>query len=194
MTEKPTPKSTEAHKEIQRLEQQFDKFQEKIDQLTLDRLNDAPKKEVDTQTKLAQSEIADSSDIFLKPHRSIGSREPFNEKYRSDYEFIKEYVFFIAENNEIMGEAIDMWTKPFPGLPAEWWKVPVNKPIWAPRYVAEQIKRCCYHKLSMDNSKRTSSHKLGEDYGDFVVDETVNRIDARPATKQKSIFMGAKIF
>jgi len=31
--------------------------------------------------------------------------------------------------------------KPFPGMPAEEWAIPTNKPINGPRYVAEQIKK-----------------------------------------------------
>jgi len=58
--------------------------------------------------------------------------------------FQKEYVQFIAENKEIIGETIEIWTRPFGGMPAEFWKVPVNKPVWGPRYLAEQIKRCYY--------------------------------------------------
>ena len=176
------------------IEKQFDSYKEKVDTLTLDRMNESPKKEHEPQTKIAQNDIAKAPDIYLKPHRSISSREPFNEKYRSDYQFAKECVFLIAENNEMKGEIIEMWTKPFPGMPAEFWNIPVNIPIWAPRYVAEQLKRCSYHVLKMDETKRTGRSMLGDDVGAFVVDSTVNRLDAHPATKKKSIFMGANTF
>lgn len=194
MAEKPIPKSSEADKELTRLENQFDKFNEQVNQLTLDRMNEAPKKEHEPQTKIAQSDIADSKDIYLKPFRTIMSKEKFNENFRSDYQFAKEYVFIIAENYEIKGELIEMWTKPFPGIPAEFWKIPVNKPLWTPRYVAEQLKRCSYHRLSMDEKRISGQNQFGSEYGQFVVDETINRIDARPASKKKSIFMGSNIF
>lgn len=194
MTDKPIPKSTEAAKEMKRLEDQFDSFETKVNELTLDRMNEAPRLETEPQTKMAQKDIADAKDIYIKPFKSISSKEPFNEKFRSDYEFAKEYVYIIAENNEVNGETIDFWTKPFPGMPAQEWKVPVNKPVWVPRHVAETIKRCSYHRLSMNNNRMTGSDGSGTYYGDFVVDNIVQRIDARPATKQKSIFMGARVF
>lgn len=194
MTDKPIPKSTEAAKEMKRLEDQFDSFETKVNELTLDRMNEAPRLETEPQTKMAQKDISDAKDIYIKPFKSISSKEPFNEKFRSDYEFAKEYVYIIAENNEVNGETIDFWTKPFPGMPAQEWKVPVNKPVWVPRYVAETIKRCSYHRLSMNNNRMTGSDGSGTYYGDFVVDNTVQRLDARPATKKKSIFMGARVF
>lgn len=195
MTDKPIPKNSESAKEIAKLEDQFDKFEKHINELTLDRMNEAPKKETEPQTKLSQNEIADSKDKYLKPSKIISSKEPFNEKYRSDYEYAKQYVYFIAENKEIIGEEIEIWTKPFAGMPAEFWKVPVNKPIWGPRHLAEQIKRASYHRMHMDSSKSIGGDQQGNDYyGAFVVDEVVNRLDARPATKQKSIFMGSTVF
>jgi len=33
-----------------------------------------------------------------------------------------------------------MWTKPFPGMPAEEWAIPTNKPINGPRYVPSRLK------------------------------------------------------
>lgn len=189
MAEKPKVNSA-GEKELQKAEAQLKAYEENIQSLTMDRMNQAPKLEMEPQTKLSQNQIADSKDIYLKPHRSISSQEKFNEDYRQEYNFAKEYVYFIAENHEIIGEDIDVWTKPFAGLPAEWWKVPVNKPIWAPRYVAERIKGCSYHRLKMEETV-TQSTGNGQFYGQMVADTTIQRLDARPATKQKSIFMGA---
>jgi hypothetical protein len=188
---------------LDQAQQQFDTFDAQVKDLTMDRMNQAPKEEKEPQTKLSQNEIAKSKDIYLKPHKIIGpginpktgEREKFNEKFRDDYEFAKEYVCFIAENNECVGETIDMWTKPFPGMNCEEWLVPTNKPIWAPRYVAEQIKRKSYHRLQMQESSRPDNaiggDAIGAYYGKIVVDTTTQRLDARPAnTKTKSIFMG----
>lgn len=183
-----------AEQELEKLENQFDAHAREVEQLTLDRMNMAPKLELEEQTKLSQNQISESKDIYLKPHRSIGSQEKFNEDYRSQYNFDKEFVYFIAENNEIIGEDIDIWTKPYAGMPAEWWKVPVNKPVWAPRYVAEQIKRCSYHRLKMDQKVITGGDGAGQYTGGVTVDSIVNRLDARPASKRKSIFMGSNNF
>jgi len=192
MAEKPKVNSA-GERELQKADAQFKAFDETVQNLTMDRMNEAPKKEMEPQTRLSQSEIADSKDIYLKPHRSIGSQEKFNENYRNEYNFSKEYVYFIAENKEIIGEDIDVWVKPFAGVPAEWWKVPVNKPVWAPRYVAERIKGCKYHRLTMENNI-TGSDGRGQYYGQIVADSTIQRLDALPATKTKSIFMGAHAF
>lgn len=181
-------------KELEQAERQFQAQEENIRSMTLDRMNEAPKQELEPQTKLSQNEIANSKDVYLKPVKRVSSREKFNEKFRENYEFDKEYVYFIAENKELIGETIEMWTKPYPGLPAEFWQIPVNKPIWAPRYVAEQIKRKFYHRLVTDQKKITDSDGMAEYTGMMVVDTTIPRLDAYPATKRRSVFMGANNF
>ena len=186
---KPKAQSSFAEKELDKAQAQFDAFDQNVKSLTQDRLNAAPKEDVEPQTKLSQSEISDSKDIYLKPTHTIGSREQFNEKFRDKYEFAKEYVYFIAENKEIIGESIIMWTKPYPGVPAQEWTIPVNTPVWAPRFVAEQLKRKYYSRLVM-KQKTVQTDNVGEWYGAMAVDTRVPRLDAFPATKNRSIFMG----
>ena len=180
-----------SEKELDKAQKQFDAFDQQVQSMTLDRMNEAPIRETEPQTKLSQSEIAKSKDIYLKPIKSIGSREKFNEKYRDDYNYKKEYVHFTAENKEIIGESIDLWTKPFAGMNAEEWKVPVNTPVWGPRYLAEQIKGCKYHRLSMQENKISASDGHGQYYGTMAVDSTIQRLDAHPVGARKSVFMGA---
>jgi hypothetical protein len=129
----------------------------------------------------------------LKPKRTIGCRDKFNEAYREQYNFDKEYVKFIGENKEIIGENIEIWTRPYGGMPAEMWEVPVNTPVWGPRYLAEQIKRKFYHRLIMKQNV-VSSDGIGQMYGQMAVDTTVPRLDARPVSTHKSVFMGAVNF
>lgn len=191
---RPKSQNSLAAQEMDKAEKQFDKFDEEIKSMTMDRMNEAPKKEVEPQTKLSQNEIARSKDIYLKPDKTIGCREKFNEKFRAAYEFDKEYVQFTAENKEIIGETIEMWTKPFAGIPAQFWKVPVNKPVWAPRYVAEQIKRRTYHRLKMDDTQNTGRDGTGVFYGQMAVDTTIQRLDAIPVSSRRSVFMGAVNF
>jgi hypothetical protein len=190
MTNKPRVNS-ESEKELDKVEAQFKEYDKQVKNLTLDRMNEAPKMEVEPQTKMSQKEISDAKDIYLKPKRSIASKEKFNEDFRKDYEFSKEYVYFIAENKEIIGEDVTTWTKPFAGMSAEEWVVPTNKPVWGPRYLAERLKGCSYHVLSMDQQKSAGADGMGQYYGTLIVDKTVQRIDANPANKRKSIFMGA---
>lgn len=194
MTEEKKVKPKIAEFELEKINDQFKAMDESVQSMSLDRMNQAPKKEVEPQTKLSQSEIEKSKDIYLKPAKSISSREPFNEKYRNDYKFSTEYVRFTAENKEIIGETIELWTKPFAGMPAEFWKVPVNKPIWGPRHLAERIKGCRHHRLVMQQNTTTGSDGMGQYYGAMTVDTTVQRLDAIPVNERKSVFMGATSF
>jgi hypothetical protein len=190
MTLKQKSTSSSSQQELEKAEKQFEEFDENIKQMTMDRMNMAPKEDIEPQTKLSSRDIEKSKDIYLKPKRTISSREKFNEKFRDDYNFAKEYVQFIAENKEIIGEAIELWTKPFAGVPAEEWVVPTNKPIWGPRYLAERIKGCKYHRLTMQQNIATGTDGMGQYYGAMAVDTTVQRLDALPVSSRKSIFMG----
>lgn len=193
MTENKKSKvNSSSEKELDKVAKQFDQFDQEVKDLTLDRMNAAPKQDVEPQTKLSQKEIEKSQDIYLKPHTTIACREKFNEEFREDYNFAKEYVQFIAENKEIVGETIEIWTKKFPGQPAEFWKVPVNKPVWGPRYLAEDIKKRFYHRFMMDQSISRGGDASGNQYyGGMVVDKIVQRLDAMPVSTRKSLFMGA---
>ena len=183
-----------ARKDIEQAIEDVKAFDQSVANLTLDRANEAKKEETELQVPLSTKEIEKSKDIYLKPNRAHFSVEKFNEKFRKDYEHEKEYVYFIAENKEVIGEDITIWTKPFAGLPAEEWIVPVNKPIWGPRYLAEQISRCNYHILTMQKSSQGSDH-AGQYYGQMVADKTVSRLEARSVNaKNKNIFLGAAAF
>lgn len=194
MAKKPEGSTSLAQQELDKASQQFDAFDDQIKSMTMDRMNTAPLQETEQQTKIAKSDIEKSNDVYLKPFKSIGSREKFNENYREEYNHAVEYVQFIAENKEIIGETIELWTKPFAGMPAEFWKVPVNKPLWGPRHLAERIKASRYHRLVMQQTTQ-GSDGFGQYYGSMAVDTAVQRLDAIPVdTKRKSIFMGSKVF
>lgn len=195
MAEKPIPKTSETAKELDKVEKQFDAFDAQVKELTQDRMSVAPKEDTEPQTKISQVDKSKMKDVYLKPFRTVGAREKFNEKFREMYNFDKEYVHFTAEHREIIGETIEMWLKPYPGMACEEWKVPVNKPVWAPRYVAERIKGCKYHRLHMEQNVATGSdHQGNQYYGALAVDKTIQRLDAFPESTRKSIFMGAANF
>lgn len=184
-----TPKVQET--ELDKMQKQFDNFDSQVKELTNDRMNQAPKLETEPQTKMSDREIDNAKKIYLKPKTSISVRDKFNEKFREKYNFSKEYVQFIAENNEIIGEQLEIWTRPFGGIPAEFWQVPVNTPVWGPRYLAEQIRKCTYHRLRMDQTVTHSQHGPGKFYGSMVVDNVIERLTARPVASARSVFMGA---
>jgi hypothetical protein len=178
--------------EMARAEKAFDNFNEEVKNLTMDRMNAAPKSEVEQQTKLSQNQIEKSNDIYLKPVRSISGNGKFNEKFRQDYEYAKEYVQFIAENRELRGSAIEIWTRPFPGMPAEYWEVPVNKPVWGPRHLMEQISRAQYHRLKMEDTAIRQEFGFAQMQGSIIADSIEQRLDAQPVHKKKNYFMGAR--
>ncbi len=159
MAQKERPKvNSEGQKELDKAVEQIDKFDQQVKSLSFDVMNEAPVKEV--EQKISQKELDQHGEIYLKPSKSIGVGvntktghvEKFNEKFRSQYDHQKEYVPFIAYNNMISGDLIELWTKPFPGTSCEFWQVPANKPVWGPRYLAEQLTRARHHVLSMKNS------------------------------------------
>lgn len=197
MTKKPEVTSS-AQKELDKAEKQFEAFDQNIKEMTLDRMNEAPKQESEG-SKVSQKEIEKSNDIYLKPDRVIGpgvnpktgEREKFNEKFRDDYNFAKEYVRFIAHNKEIIGETIELWTKPFAGTNCEFWKVPTGKPVWGPRHLAERLTGCKYHRFIMQQNTSRGADGMGEYYGAMAVDTTIQRLDATPVNERKSLFMGA---
>jgi hypothetical protein len=193
-TKKPKISNSASQNELDKVEKQFEAFDENVKSLTMDRMNAAPTKEVEPQTKISQKDLDKSTDIYLKPSRSISSKEKFNENFRKEYEFSKEHVHFIAEHKEIIGETIELWSKPFAGMPAEEWKVPTNKPVWGPRYLAEQIKRKRYHRLVMVNSTSGGDERGNQYYGTLAADTTIQRLDAHPVSDRRSIFMGQTNF
>jgi len=194
-----------SQKEIDAAQENFDKFQEQIDNVSND-LSERPKShETEPQAKLTADDWKKSEDIYLKPTRTQYPgpvpktgvmTDKFNEKFREQYEFDKQFVRFIAENAEIIGESIVIWTRPYPGMPAEQWTVPVNKPVWGPRYLAEQIKRKFYRRLKMEE-RSSPENQIGSDgvasfYGKVVVESTIQRLDARSAPKQQ-VSMNRKV-
>lgn len=193
--QKPKASTSSAQQEIEKVAKQFDEFDASVKEMTMDRMNMAPKQEQESEVKLSSKELDRKNDIYLKPARSISSKEKFNEKFRAQYEFAKEYVQFIGYHKEIQGEKIETWTKPFPGMPAEYWEIPPNKPVWGPRYLAEQIKRKFYHRLVMQQNISTGADGMGQYFGAMAVDTTVQRLDAQPVNNsRRSIFMGASAF
>jgi hypothetical protein len=169
-------------------------FEESVKEMTLDRMNQAPIEEKPPQIEVSQADRSKQKEIYLKPVRTIGTTQKFNEKFRKEYEYDKTFVRFEAENHEIFGEDLDLWTKPYQGVPAEEWKVPTNKAVWGPRYLAEQIKRKRYHRLVMKENVTVGGDHAGTYYGSMAADTTIQRLDARPVAEKTSVFMGARNF
>ena len=172
---------------MKKLEKQLDTFNESIKECVESR--DLPVQETEKQTKLSSNEVRNSKDIYLKPTRSLPDRQKFNEKFRKDWEHAKEYVQFIAEHKELIGENIEMWTHPFGGTErgCEFWTIPTNKPVWGPRYLAEQIQTKSYNRLIMTPTT-TGADGMGQFYGQLAADTKIQRLDAYPVRDLTSRF------
>jgi hypothetical protein len=161
---------------------QVDAFNDELKTLANNAPNSAPLQETEQQTKISSREAIKYDAPYIKPERSIQCKEKPNEKYQKQHDYMWEYVKIIAENNEIIGEAIEMWTKQFAGDPAHFWKIPVNKPIYVPRLVAEQLTRCCYTRYAMEDKQNSmGSDGMGTYYSGMIAKNTVRRLNALPA-------------
>lgn len=195
MTEKARPKvNSEGQQELKKVEQQFESFEKNIESLTMERMNQAPVLETEEQTKLSQKELNAKPDIYLKPINTIfAPGQKFNEKFREEYLYRKEYVCFIYEHEEIKGDVLEKWTRPYGGVPAEFWRVPANVPVWGPRYLAEEIAQMRYHRLKMVD-RPTANDGIGQFTGELVVDTIIERAKARPFKKKTKVYLGAGDF
>jgi len=180
--------NSKAQQELDKAEEQFDRFSQEVKELSSAPGMELPVEEDEKQTKASRKEIRNANDTYLKPKRTIysapnpktGKPEVFNERYREEYERKKKYVKFIAENKEIIGETICLWTKPFSGIPAEEWEVPVNKVLWAPQYLYDKIKKCRYTRLMMEDRPTVAGEGMTY-YGQMVAKSKIQRLDVYKA-------------
>jgi hypothetical protein len=164
--------------QLQKAEQQLDKFTEEVKQLANSDSSPAIK-ETEPQTKLSSKEVAKTDAPYIKPSRAIFSKEKFDEHYRTEYEEGKKYVKCIVENNEIRGDLVEAWVKKFPGTPAEFYQVPVNRPIYLPKMVADHLASRFYTRFMMAD-KSPNEIREGEPMQSMVAKEQIRRIDCRP--------------
>ncbi len=192
---KPRSSNPLVQNELNKIETHFESIDSSIKEMTLDKLKNVPLQETEPQTKMSSRELSNSKDIYLKPYRTVSCRDKFNEKFRARFEYSKEYVEFVAEHKELIGEIIEIWTRPYGGMHAEFWNVPTNKPVWGPRYLAEQISSKSYNVIEMQENKMSGSDGHGQYYGVLTVTTKKKRLDAYPTnTKQKSRFGEAANF
>lgn len=174
--------NSESQNQLDQAVAQVDAFNEEVKALADAPLKAAPLEETEQQTKMSKRETAKYDAPYIKPERSIQCKEKPNEKYQKERDYMWEYVKIIAENNEIVGETIELWTKKFPGDPAHFWKIPVNKPIYVPRLVAERLTECSYTRYAMEDRQNTmGSDGMGTYYSGMVAKNTVRRLNALPA-------------
>jgi hypothetical protein len=183
-------KTTVQNEELQKMQKQLDNFENQVKDLTLDRMNQAPNEEK-KDPAISKKDLEKAGENYIKPTRWIADNQKFNPKFEGEWEYQKQYVKCIPTHNESRGDLIEFWTHPFGGKGAEFWQVPSDKPVWMPRYAAEQLTKCKYHRLRMEEKSHRNSDHTGTYFGTMVADTTVQRIDCHPVNSQKSVFMGA---
>lgn len=181
--------NSDGQKQLDAAQQKFDKFEESIKEMTMDKISSsASPMETEQQTKMSSKEIKQYDAPYIKPIRSInrsqggkdGAKTYWDEKFRPAHTRDWEYVRCICENKEVIGESIHTWTAEYGCDPAHEWKIPVNKPVWIPRLLARHLANRKYHRLRMEDAP--TSVEGGITYhGAMVVDQEVSRLDCRPA-------------
>lgn len=181
--------NSESERQLQQAAEKFDAFQEGIKSLNMDQAASIPLTEVEPNTQLSQREIRKAPDIYLKPKKTMfAPGEKFNEKFRDLWDYKKEIVRFIAENKEAPTDAMlcDVWTRPIGGQPAHSWDVPLNKPVWGPRYLAEQIRAKVHNKLVIKEGPITQTQ--GIDFNtQMAYLEKKPRLSAEPCREEITV-------
>jgi hypothetical protein len=184
MAKRPETSSGFAEQELDRAEAQFKAFDENVKSLTQDALNSAPLTETEEQTKLSKRELKNTGAKYIKPSRSINTKEqakPLDEKQKQAHARAWERIECIVENKEVIGETVEFWTREFPCDPADFWQVPTNVLVNIPRLVAKNLSRCKYHRLRMEENRGTGTDGMGQYYGALVADSTIARIEVKKA-------------
>jgi len=185
---RPPRVNSDGMKSLEKTAVQLDTFNEQVASFNpFD--NQKKPTEQEEQTKLSKREMKAMDAPVMKPLKSITDRAKFNEAYRKQWEYAWEYIKVIVENYEIPGEKISHWTHRFAGHPAHYWEVPVNKPVYVPRLLADQLSKCRYNKIVMqDRPVPVGGDEMGNTYlSGLAVQETKNRIDVRPVGESFSL-------
>jgi len=182
-----TPKVNSAgQKELDKASEKLESFQEQAREFNpFTGLTNV--RETEPQTKISTREANQMDAIWVNWVRAQKRPEimgkdgkvnkPYwDEKFRQQRDDDWKRVKCIVENNEMIGEMVEAWTAKWGCDDAHFWKVPVNKPVMIPRVLAEQLSKCHYHRLKMEDG----SEKQNFVNSQIVADHIVRRIDARP--------------
>lgn len=96
---------------------------------------------VELDAKVSSKDKREAGILYLEPVTRIptgGKKHPEIEKQR---EYLYEWVKGIYENKIIGGEGIDFWLGVIPGDDYCRWKVPANRPVALPRFVAQHLSK-----------------------------------------------------
>lgn len=182
MTNKPLNRA----EEIAKIDSQINQVQTAMSNLTQDEINKASVVDFQPQTEITRA-MKDFTDApVIKPIKSIPRPGKPIAKEAKDRAWGWEYVRCIAENREVIGETIELWTGKYHGDMADFWQVPVNRPIYLPRHVAKRISECRYHRVKMQDRpmhnlmNEMESTGVSGYSGQLTVVDTRQRLDCRP--------------
>jgi hypothetical protein len=181
--------NSESQNQLNKADEEFKEFSKQVEAFNPIEVK-APLEEREQQTKLSTREMKNTDAPYIKPMRNVArvntkERPTFwDEKHRPAHDRDWEYVKITAENNELIGSMIEMWTAEYGCDPAHFWQIPVNRPIYVPRLVAKKIAGCKYHRMSMETAdlNNTKLHE-GENMqfvGGMVATHTKHRLNAYP--------------
>lgn len=166
------------NKELEQAIVNSDKMREDMSKITMDAVAGVPLAETDVQTKMTKKQIEEYDAPVIKPSKSMPSTGKPLDKEKAMREDGWKYIKVIAENNEVVGERVDFWHKKFAGDPIYYWEIPVNKPIYVPKHIAQHLSERKYHVFKMQDRSRE-----GLQHGDYaqslICQETRRRIDCR---------------
>lgn len=176
--------NSEAQKSLDTAQEQFNAFNNQVQSLNPFEVK-APVEEKERQTRLSNGELKKMDAPYIHwtklVNRPNTTKTPsyWDEKYRAMHDKDWEYIKVTVENNEIIGEDIEMWTAEYGCDPAHFWKIPTNKPVYVPRLVARKIASCRYHRLVMEDRPTQSTGGM-QFYGAMAVSQTKQRLNAFP--------------
>lgn len=179
---KPQLASGFAQKEVDRVDAEFKSTTDANANLTQDVLSKAPVKELVPDPFAPKRQLLSAEVPRIVPTFSRGP----NGKKKPEQESLRkrawEYVKVVCSNMEVAGEQIEFWHKPpISGEDCNFWQVPVNRPVWIPRHVAEHIKSRKYHRLMMQEEITVESSGYGEFKGKMVASHSLQRLDCTSA-------------
>ena len=125
-------------------------------------MNKTEDQKTETQLKIDAFKKKFPDAIYIKPATEIptgGVRHSEMEKQR---EYLHEYVIGVFESQMIMG-ALDFFLTGLPGDPYCRWKIPVNKTIGVPRFVAKHLSTNLAWKEMKPMSRSQEPQPFSED-------------------------------
>lgn len=177
---KPNVTTGLVQKEVDRLDAEFQAKSHQMSNLTQEEISKAPVKEVEPKTNLSRAQIQEIDAPKIVPtmsKRANGKKKPEQDALRRR---AWEYVKVICENNEILQEPLQFWHKPMiAGEDCNYWQIPVGRPVYIPRHLAEHIRSRKYHRLIMQEEMTVERNQFGEMKGKMVATETRQRLDCR---------------